>query len=182
MAEVAERFRNVAAAFTERVAAVPDDRWDAPAPCEGWVARDVVRHLVEWLPDFFHGRAGLPRPEVPSVDDDPLGAWAAVRDSLQAALDDPEVAGREFDTGMGAMTVADAMAGFGVGDVLVHTWDLARAAGLDERLDEGEVARIYAQMQPMDEMLRGPMFGPKVPVPDDADAQAKLLAFTGRTP
>ena len=36
--------------FTERVRGVPPDAWDNPAPCEGWAARDVVRHLVEWFP------------------------------------------------------------------------------------------------------------------------------------
>ena len=35
----------------------------------------------------------------------------------------------------------------------------------------------------MDEVLRGSgHYGPRVPVPDDADAKAKLLAFTGRQP
>ena len=53
MSEEAERFKALASAFTERVEAVPPDRWDSPAPCEGWVARDVVRHLVEWVPGFF---------------------------------------------------------------------------------------------------------------------------------
>ena len=44
MSEVAERYRRAAAAFTERVRAVPVGGWERPAPCEGWVARDVVRH------------------------------------------------------------------------------------------------------------------------------------------
>jgi hypothetical protein len=35
----------------------------------------------------------------------------------------------------------------------------------------------------MDEMLReSGQYGPRVPVPDAADAQTKLLAFIGRTP
>ena len=55
MSEISERYRKVAAAFTQRAEAVPDDAWDNPAPCEGWVARDIVGHLVEWLPAFFFG-------------------------------------------------------------------------------------------------------------------------------
>ncbi len=31
-------------------------------------------------------------------------------------------------------------------------------------------------------MMRGTAFGPKVPVPDDADEQTKLIVLTGRTP
>lgn len=47
MTEIAARFEKVAAAFTARVEAVPADAWERAARCEGWVARDVVRHLVE---------------------------------------------------------------------------------------------------------------------------------------
>ena len=62
---------------------MPDGAWSNPAPCEGWVARDVVRHLVEWVPSFF-ARAGIELPMSISVDDDPVGAWEALRDDLQA--------------------------------------------------------------------------------------------------
>jgi len=66
-------------------------------------------------------------------------------------------------------------------DVLVHTWDLARAVGGDERLDSDDVARAYAVMQPMDAVIRAPgVFGPKVPAPEGADAQTELLHFLGR--
>ena len=41
----ADRHRAVAAAFGERVRGVRD--WDAEAPVAGWVARDVVRHLLD---------------------------------------------------------------------------------------------------------------------------------------
>ena len=46
----AERFRRMAGRFTDRVHEVPSDAWDNPEPCAGWVARDVVRHMVEWMP------------------------------------------------------------------------------------------------------------------------------------
>ncbi len=42
---------------------------------------------------------------------------------------------------------------------------------------------MLAGMQPIDDMLRqSGHYGPKVDVPDDADDQTKLLAFTGRDP
>ena len=50
---VAARFRSVAGRFTERAAEVSDAAWENAAPCEGWTARDVVRHLVEWVPPFL---------------------------------------------------------------------------------------------------------------------------------
>jgi uncharacterized protein (TIGR03086 family) len=180
--EVAARFRKVAEGFTARVDAVPPDGWDRPAPCEGWVARDVVRHLAETTAVLL-ARADVELPAGPSVDDDPAEAWAAVRDAVQAVLDDATVATRSFDTPVGPMALEEFLGRFGVGDVLVHTWDLARAVGLDERLDPDEVHRLYEMMVPNDEMMRqGGAFAPKVAVPDDADEQTRLIAFTGRQP
>src|SRR5207253_11491148 len=103
MTEISDHYRRVAAQFSGRVRQVPPAAWDNPAPCEGWVARDVVRHLVEWLPDFFFDRWGIAHPERPPVADDPAGAWAAVDGAIQAALDDPAVATRVEDTRMGAL-------------------------------------------------------------------------------
>lgn len=179
----AERFRRVAGRFTDRVGEVTPERWDRPAPCEGWVARDVVRHLVEWVPAFM-GRAGVELPNGVSVDDDPAAAWSELATVLQAALDDPDLAAREFDAGPpGRMSVADAIGLVVLGDVLIHTWDLARATGLDETLDPVVVPSMLAGMQPLDDMLReSGHYGPKVAVPDGADDRTKLIAFTGRDP
>jgi uncharacterized protein (TIGR03086 family) len=183
MSEISDRYRNVAARFTETARSVPADAWDAPAPCEGWVARDVVRHLVEWVPGFFAGNADLELPAGPSVDDDPVAAWLALDRALQAALDDPEVAERTFEMRGSRYSVEEAIATFCLGDVLVHTWDIARASGLDEALDPDEVHRLFVGMEPVDELLRiSGHYGARVPVPDDADEQTKLIAFTGRQP
>ena len=73
----AENHAVTAALFSERVRGVPEGRWEDPAPVAGWVARDVVRHLLEWFPGFLEGHAGVRLPDVPSVDDDPVAAWAA---------------------------------------------------------------------------------------------------------
>lgn len=184
MGDVAERYRRVAGRFSERVAEVPAERWEAPAPCEGWVARDVVRHLVDWVPGLLVSGAGLAPPALPSVDDDPAGAWRALDAWLQGLLDDPAVRGRRFSHPMaGDHSLEDAIGVFVLGDVLVHTWDLARAAGLDEALDPDEVAAQYAGMLQADEALRSSgHFGPAVEVPADADPQTKLIAFSGRRP
>ncbi len=181
MTETAERYRKVAAAFTERVEQVPADAWDRPTPCAGWVARDIIRHIVGTADYFLGGSDGAAGG--PSVDEDPVGAWKAARDRIQAGLEDPAFAASEVESPMGKTTYEELVGVFGVGDVLVHTWDLARAVGLDETLDPVEVSRLLAFMQPMDEMMRqGDAFGPKVEVPADADEQTRLIAFTGRTP
>jgi uncharacterized protein (TIGR03086 family) len=183
VSEPAERYRKVAADFTRRVRQVAADGWERPAPCEGWVARDVVRHLVEWLPHFFFTRWGLEAGAAPDVDEDPPGAWAAVDRAIQAALDDPDVAGSERDTPMGPQSFAATIDMICTPDVLVHTWDLARATGLDEALDPVEVHRLLIGIEPHDEQLReSGHYGPRVAVDDDADEQTRLIAFTGRRP
>jgi uncharacterized protein (TIGR03086 family) len=123
-------------------------------------------------------------PEGPSVDDDPARAWLVLDDALQALLDDPAVCATEImHPRAGTHRFDDAIATFFIGDVVVHTWDLARATGLDETLDPDEVHAMFVEMEPLDDVLRASgQFGPRVPVPEDADEQTKLLAFTGRRP
>ena len=69
------------------------------------------------------------------------------------------------------------------GDVLIHTWDLARATGQDETLDAALVADMWEGMQPMDEMLRASgHYGPKVAVPETADVQTEAHRLHGPYP
>jgi len=182
VSEYAESWREVAAGFTRRAEAVPSDAWDNPAPCEGWVARDIVRHMVEWMPWMVLTPIGI-EPSFPSVDEDPLGAWRALDGAVQGTLDDPETAKREIEMRMGTFTVEQCVDQFCTGDVFLHTWDLARATGGDERLDPARVHDMFVGMEPLDAVLRDSgQFGPRVAVPDDADEQTKLIAFIGRQP
>ena len=52
MSEISERYRKVSGRFTQVATAVPVTAWGDPSPCDGWVARDVLRHMVEWMPAF----------------------------------------------------------------------------------------------------------------------------------
>ena len=180
----AEEHRRVAAAFTHTVEGVAPDAWDLPAPVDGWVARDVVRHLVEWLPAFLDGATGITVPAGPSVDDDPVGAWRAQTEAVQQLLDDPGVAEAEYDLPhIGRMPLGQAIDMIYTSDVFLHRWDLARATGQDETLDPDKCAIMLEGMLPMDEVLRqSGQYGPRVDVPDDADVQTKLIAFIGRVP
>src|SRR5687768_10953104 len=128
MTEIAERYRRVAGRFTARVNEVPGAAWDNPAPCAGWLARDVVRHLVEWIPAFLAAAGGPRLPDGPPVDDDPAGAWATLDAGIQSLLDDPVAASTAISHPQaGTHRLDDAIGTFFLGDVLVHTWDLARA-------------------------------------------------------
>jgi uncharacterized protein (TIGR03086 family) len=182
--DITDRFRRVADRFSARAHEVPDDAWENPAPCDGWVARDVVRHMVEWMPSFIADSGGPVVPDGPSVDTDPAGAWQNLCGALQSYLDDDAIASSTIShPRAGTHRFDDAIATFFLGDVVIHTWDLARATGLDETLDADIVHDMLIGMEPMDEMLRASgQFGPRVEVPAGADEQTRLIAFTGRQP
>ncbi|GLY98994.1 TIGR03086 family metal-binding protein [Actinoplanes sp. NBRC 103695] len=178
----AARHQEIGQAFTDRVRGTRS--WDVPAPVAGWTARDVVRHLTEWFPPFLAGGSGIRLPAGPSVDDDPAGAWQTQVDAVQALLDDPATAGLVLtNRHVGDVPLDRAIDQFYTTDVFMHTWDLARATGQDDRLDPGFCAALLAGMEPIDEVLRSSgQYGARVPVKEDADAQTRLLGFIGRDP
>ena len=68
-------------------------------------------------------------------------------------------------------------------DVLVHTWDLARAVGADDRLDPQWCEHFYAALPSDASVLSvSGMFDAPVAVGDQTDLQSKLLARLGRNP
>jgi uncharacterized protein (TIGR03086 family) len=182
MSDAAERHRTHAAAFERRVRGAT--AWDVPSPVPEWTARDVVRHLVEWFPPFLADGSGIKLPSGPSVDEDPVGAWTHQAQAIQAVLDDPAAANVTFaHRHIPPCPLPEAIDRFYTTDVFMHTWDLARATGQDDRLDPAECTALLEGMEPMDEMLRASgQYGPRVPVTDDADVQTRLMAFIGRDP
>src|SRR3954454_23335985 len=181
MSEIIERYERITGQFTDRVRAVPADAWDDPSPCEGWVARDVVGHLTEWIPGFL-GAQGVDFPPVPSVADDPVAAWETVQSTVAGALADPTLAAIPVSTPFSTQSLAETVDMIVTGDVFTHTWDLARATGQDDTLDPDQLQRMVRAMGEMpEEALRADgMFGPALDVADDADDQTKFLAYVGR--
>lgn len=180
MTDISDRYRRLAAAFTRTIEAVPARRWNDPSPCRDWTARQVLEHVTETQ----HNAAGYVGLSLPEADtEDPVAAWATARDNLQALLDDPDTAHREFDGMAGRTSLQRAVDDFLCFDLVVHGWDIARATGGDEHLDPVEVRRIHEQAGGFGDMLRGPgAFGPELTPPDEATDQDRLLAFLGRRP
>ena len=175
----ATRHGVVAGEFSRLVATTPD--WAAPAPVDGWTARDVVDHLVTWFPGFLSG-GGIELSPGPSASGDPAAAWQHHTEAVQALLDER---GDETFTHpyAGTHRLADAVDRFYTADVFMHSWDLARAGGQDPALDEDQAATMLAGMRPIEAMLRDSgQYGPAVPVPDDAPAVDRLMGFVGRDP
>ena len=94
---------------------------------------------------------------------------------------DPEAAATEMDGPTGRMPAGEIIDRFVTMDVLVHTWDLARTVGADERLHEDSVRTAFDALKPMDEMIRMPnVFAAKIEPPAGADLQTEFLYFLGR--
>ncbi|SMC87878.1 TIGR03086 family metal-binding protein [Janibacter indicus] len=179
---VADRYRSAADGFARRVAGTSD--WDSPTPVAQWRARDVVGHLTSWLPALVASGCEVRLDPVPSAEEDPVGAWAGLDAQIRSLLDAPATEEVVFQhEHIGRMPLPQMLDQYFTSDVLFHTWDLARATGQDDRLDEDYLAGALAGMQAQAEMIRASgQFGQEQPVPDDASVQERFFAFIGRDP
>ena len=180
MSETKERYALVGGGFDARVQAVGPDNWDADAPCEGWKARDVVSHVVNNHRRLLARLEGGDESPM-GAEEDPKQAWSEVFAKMKTATGDPKALETEVDGPVGPMPLGQVLDNFVSMDVLIHTWDLARAVGGDEQLDPDSVRRVQEAIIPMDAMIRQPgIFGPKLEAPAGADDQTSLLYFLGR--
>lgn len=157
--------------------------WAAASPCEGWTARDVLDHVIGTQRDFLgqHLPArGIDLGPAPDLTD-PVAAWRAHDTRVRELLADESVAGHEFAGYFGPTTVGDTLVRFYGFDLLVHRWDIAQAAGRDERFDDAELDVIEGAAAGFGEHLYGEgICKPALAAPADADRQAQVLARLGR--
>ena len=161
------------------LAAVPDHAWERRSPCEEWTVREVVRHLVESQRDIV-SRVGLEIPAGREVAVDPPGAMADVVAGMQAILDDPDKAEREYDGAFGRTSLAATVETFYVFDLIVHRWDIATGAGLPAGLEPDELDAVERTLDAVGDSLYE--FGAcrRIAIPDGADRETTLLARLGR--
>jgi uncharacterized protein (TIGR03086 family) len=163
------------------VEAVTADQLDWPTPCSEWTVQQVIDHLVagtEYLLAAGSGRE--PVPVSGSISSD----YRQGVQQVLATVAQPEVMERICLSPLGFdWSVAEALAGTFM-DVLIHTWDLARATHQDERLDANLVRACTEMFVPeMPERGRqAGIIGPEIAVGTDASAQDRLLAVMGRRP
>lgn len=140
------------------------------------MARDVVAHVVNGERMMVLGESE-PLPEGADLK----AAWRETRQRVEAMAADPAKMAETVQSPMGEMPREQLIGNLVTMDLLVHTWDLARAVGADESLHAQAVADAYETLKPIDAMIRMPgVFGPKITAPAGADLQTEFLNFLGR--
>ena len=162
-----------------------DGKWDRLSPCAGWDARAVVEHVIGFHDVLLLRPLGL-KPERPR--DNPQRRWELTFHGLREALGREGLFERVVEVpavGKNPAATLDArkLVPRLTQDVLVHTWDLARAVGADDRLDPGWCAIFFDELPADPNVLStSGMFAAPVAVDDQADVQSKLLSRLGRDP
>jgi uncharacterized protein (TIGR03086 family) len=176
--DIIDRYEDSAERFTKRLDAVTDDQWTNPTPCTDWNVRELVDHVIVIQRQIPEG-LGVP---VAAKGADPQGEWEAVRAAAVEALRQPGVLERTMPGRGGEVPIEMALIPR-LSDLLLHSWDLARATGSDERIDPDTAAVVLEFLKPNDEILRSTgTFGPAIEPPPGADAAVELLCFSGRRP
>ncbi len=185
--EVLER---AGAEFERRLAAVEQDQWELPTPCEGWDVTELVHHVVRGNAMGAAIVRGASRAEAVTafesapVGDDPLATYRAGAADQLAAFREPGALDRTVHHPMGDLP-ADQVLGFRIADLAVHGWDLARATGGDEHLDDAVATSVWEDLQPLLPMIGAiGVFGagPSGTLGDDDPVEARVLDALGRRP
>jgi uncharacterized protein (TIGR03086 family) len=184
--DVSAMFRRAVAEFDVRVRQIGEHQWQAATPDEQWNVRDLVSHVVGedlWAPPLLAGST------IAEVGDrfggdvlgtEPKGAWKSASAAAVRAVEGDGAMDRIVHLSFGDFSGREyTMQLFA--DHLIHAWDLARAIGADERLDIGLVAPCATWFDGVEDAYRSAgAISARLPLPDDADPQAVLLARFGR--
>lgn len=180
-----EAFRRASDGFMTRARRISADQWSAATPCTEWNVRALVNHVggeYLWVEELMAGKT------IAEVGDrlngdvlgaDPLATLERAHDAAVASLEQPGAMDRTVHLSFGDTPAAEYAKQMII-DSVIHSWDLARAIGAEERLDPELVDIAYTDLAPQaDEWRSGGAFGPEKS-PADESTQAKLLALTGR--
>lgn len=171
------------------LASLTDDQVGRPSPCPDLSVGDLVDHLGVFAVHFDaaarKGTEGRWEPPPPPSAGNLEPGWRdrLARDlrAMAEAWHDPEAwAGV---THVGGLEMPGEIAGLvALDELVVHGWDLAVATAQPYAPAPDEVDAAMGFVATFDVPRDGSLFGPVVPVADDAPAFERLLGQTGRDP
>ena len=181
MPDAVADYETAAKGFAGVLEQCPDDLGIA-SPCEGWTAQDIVDHVGGGAP-YYAKEWGGEVPDVPA-DADRATRFRTAAGAFADTCRQPGVLEQMVPSPLGGGEMpAEMMLGIFTADTLIHTWDLARAIGVDVQLDQDLLQRTWDGLIPIEGMLRRPeVFGPPVDIDDDAPMQDRAMAWFGRRP
>jgi uncharacterized protein (TIGR03086 family) len=188
-AAILDRYRVAGAAFGGVLRRVRADQWSAPTPCTEWDVRHLVNHMCRGNLNYAALVAGgsgsdfLRLRDADALGENPILAYAESVEICTAAFRAEGALDRIVDYPLGRVTGRAALA-IRTADTTIHTWDLARAIGADERLDAGLVAWLGRHLDEVYAGLAGAdrFFGAPLPAGPGSSDQDRLLRRLGREP
>lgn len=172
--------------FDDRVRLIGDDQWHRDTPDTDWDVTDLVKHLVHeqlWVPPLVAGRTIA---EVGTafdgdiLGDNPISAWEQASAAAREALAEPGALERSVQLSFGTVSAPVYLWQLTV-DLVVHSWDLARAIGATEEMPNDVVsAALDSARGTVADWQGSGLFAPPIPVPGCTDDLTELLALTGR--
>lgn len=174
------------------LAAVPDDGLDRATPCADLQLGGVIDHVGQFAKVFAATAAKdvgerTAAPPEPSASNLQAGWRAQMTADLQAladAWDAPDA--WDGTTQAGGQDLPGAVAGrIALDELVVHGWDIAQALGEPFDCDDELLTEVAAAVRQFRDGNDGEMpglWGPVVPVPDDAPLLHKVVGLTGRDP
>lgn len=188
MSENLRLYTTVVLGLEHALARVPADAWDRPSPCADWTVREVAGHAMAVVRNIAARALGEEPTDAFSnlaeiAGDDPLATYRTHRARYLEATDRPGALRMPVVSRLGEMTI-DSYLEFMRSDTFVHTWDVARGAGIDPLFDPAMVSVILGDYLARDMApLRTPQrYDAEREVAEGADELTRLIAFTGRDP
>lgn len=169
------------------VEAVPDEQLDAPTPCADMRLRDLVAH-VGMLATAFTAAARKDLGEHTDSPPEPRPLDADWRSAYPPRLAELADAWRDADawTGMtragGIDMPGEVTGGVALTEVVIHGWDVAVASGQSYDVEPDIAQACLEHLAQFDPSGTEGLFGPAVPVPEDAPAIDRIVARSGRNP
>jgi uncharacterized protein (TIGR03086 family) len=183
MSSLLRSFTKTVYGFDHVMKLTPEKALTKQSPCADWKGINVIEHVMGGMKavQSCATTGALPK-SWPKPAADPQAAWAKLRDQTLEALDQPGVLQKVAATFFGPMPV-DTFLSFMGGDLLIHTWDLARTAKVDDQLDAKLCKETLAVWKAMpSDMMRNPgVFGAEIKAAKGADIQTRMLNFVGRS-
>lgn len=157
-----------------------------PTPCERWTVGHLLSHLDGLTRAFATAAAKGPGPSgpPPAPDPQPEQGWATRIprrvEALVRAWHQPEA--WSGMTRVGGVDLPGEAAGVvALTELVLHGWDLAQATGQLYEADEPSLRLVLDHVERVGDDREG-LFGPALPVPEDADPLDRALRLAGRDP